>query len=224
MRRSQIETIIDKSQAAMMRLGCPLPPFAAWTPDDWRSRAAETATMRANFLGWNIVEFAKDDFFAKGIAVFTTRMGDYRDLPTGAGRLYGEKVFVLFDGQNVPHHYHIEKTEDLLNRGGGTLSVNLVKVMLDGTPTDESILLERNGVREIVAANTSVKLAPGESILLEPYVAHAFLGEGEVLCGEISLANDDTTDNYFLEPFPAPSPIIEDVPARHLVVADYRSF
>jgi len=45
----------------------------------------------------------------------------------------------------------------------------------------------------------------------------------EDLHGEVSLVNDDATDNYFLEPVPA-QPIIEDAPARHLVVADYSSF
>jgi D-lyxose ketol-isomerase len=39
----------------------------------------------------------------------------------------------------------------------------------------------------------------------------------------VSLANDDTTDNFFLEPVPS-QPIVEDIPARHLVIADYPSF
>lgn len=180
--------------------------------------------MRAAGFGWNIVEFEAGAFFKSGIAVFTLRMGDYHGLPRGEGRLYGEKAFVLFEGQSVPHHYHRVKTEDLINRGGGILGVNLVKVDAEGRPRPDDVTLERNGMMVTVPANTTLHLEPGESIVLVPGVAHAFLGVSEVLCGEISLANDDATDNYFLQPLPTPSPIIEDVPARHVVLADYRSF
>lgn len=224
MKRSQIEDIIARSNAIMARQGFHLPPFAGWTVAQWQENAAATAEMRANGVGWNIVAFEEGAFFKSGIAVFTLRIGDYHDLPRGAGRLYGEKVFALFEGQSVPHHYHRVKTEDLINRGGGILGVNLVKVDADGKPMPDAITLERNGMMVSVPANTTLHLDPGESIVLVPGVAHAFLGVSEVLCGEISLANDDTTDNYFLQPLPAPSAIIEDIPARHVVLADYRSF
>ncbi|GLS18634.1 hypothetical protein GCM10007874_16510 [Labrys miyagiensis] len=223
MRRSQIEAIIEKSLATMVKRGFHLPSFAGWTPAQWREKAEATQALRVAGLGWNIVEFEKDAFFKSGIAVFTLRMGDYRDLPKGRGRLYAEKAFVLFEGQRVPHHYHRVKTEDLINRGGGILGVNLVKVDAEGQPLAEAITLERNGIEVGVPANTTLNLEPGESIVLVPGVAHAFIGVNEVLCGEISLVNDDATDNYFLQPLPPPSAIVEDVPARHLVLADYRS-
>jgi D-lyxose ketol-isomerase len=223
-KRSEIEAIIEKSLAFMTSQGFHLPSFAGWSPVQWRENAAATTGLRANGMGWNIVEFEEGAFFKSGIAVFTLRMGDYRDLPKGAGRLYGEKAFVLFEGQSVPHHYHRVKTEDLINRGGGILGVNLVKVDAKGERLPDAITLERNGIEITVPANTTLHLDPGESIVLVPRVAHAFLGVSEVLCGEISLANDDSVDNYFLQPLPTPSPIIEDVPARHVVLADYRSF
>ena len=223
MRRSEIEAIIEKSLAVMGAEGFRLPSFAGWTPAQWREQAVATKALRAAGLGWNIVEFEKDAFFRSGIAVFTLRMGDYRELSRGGGRLYAEKAFVLFESQRVPHHYHRVKTEDLINRGGGVLGVNLVKVDADGKPLAEAITLERNGIEVSVPADTTLHLEPGESVVLPPGLAHAFIGVNEVLCGEISLANDDATDNYFLEPLPVPSPILEDVPARHLVLADYRS-
>ncbi len=224
MKRSEIEAIIGRSLGVMKDQGFHLPCFAGWTPAQWRENAEATRAMRAAGLGWNIVEFENGAFFKSGIAVFTLRMGDYRELPRGEGRLYGEKAFVLFEGQSVPHHYHRVKTEDLINRGGGILGVNLVKVDADGKPLPDTIALERNGMTVTVPAHSTLHLEPGESIVLVPGVAHAFLGVSEVLCGEISLANDDATDNYFLQPLPTLSPIIEDVPARHVVLADYRSF
>ena len=36
-------------------------------------------------------------------------MGDHRDLPDGRGRLYGEKIIVVREGQFVPHHYHASR-------------------------------------------------------------------------------------------------------------------
>ena len=69
-----------------------------------------------------------------------------------------------------------------------------------------------------------VRLEPGESLTLEPFIAHAFWAEGgAAVAGEVSLANDDTTDNYFvppLEPFPL---IEEDAPARYVTVEGPRA-
>jgi len=40
----------------------------------------------------------------------------------------------------------------------------------------------------------------------------------------VSLVNDDTSDNYFLPPLPAPAPIEEDRPKRYLTVRDHSRF
>ena len=42
-------------------------------------------------------------------------------LADGRGRLYAEKALMAEDGQRTPHHYHVVKTEDIVNRGGGAL-------------------------------------------------------------------------------------------------------
>ncbi len=58
--------------------------------------------------------------------------------------------------------------------------------------------------------------------MLEPFVAHAFWAEGgAALAGEVSLANDDVTDNYFLPPPEAPAPIEEDRPKRYVTTRDH---
>ena len=70
-----------------------------------------------------------------------------------------------------------------------------------------------------------VTLEPGESLTLEPFVAHAFWAEGgTALAGEISLANDDATDNYFVPPLLPLAPIEEDAPARFVTVREYGRF
>jgi D-lyxose ketol-isomerase len=56
---------------------------------------------------------------------------------------------------------------------------------------------------------------------------HRFYGEpgkGKVLVGEVSMVNDDTSDNCFLEPVGRFPVINEDVPPLHLLVSDYQKF
>ena len=55
-------------------------------------------------------------------------MGDWRSLAARAGRLYAEKAMMVQDGQRTPHHFHVVKTEDILNRGGARFVVELFKV------------------------------------------------------------------------------------------------
>ena len=70
-----------------------------------------------------------------------------------------------------------------------------------------------------------VSLEPGESLTLDPYIAHSFWAEGgAVLAGEISLANDNSTDNYFLPPLGVFAPIEEDAPMRYVTVRDHAKF
>ena len=66
-----------------------------------------------------------------------------------------------------------------------------------------------------------MRLEPGESLTLEPFVAHSFWAEGgAVLAGEVSLANDDRADNYFIPPLPPSARIEEDAPRRYVTVRD----
>jgi D-lyxose ketol-isomerase len=67
-----------------------------------------------------------------------------------------------------------------------------------------------------------VRLEPGESLTLVPFIAHAFWAEGgAALAGEVSLVNDDAADNYFLPPLEPFPPIEEDAPARYVTVTDH---
>ena len=116
--------------------------------------------------------------------------------------------------------------EDIINRGGGILTVELAWATPDESALDETRPVEVycDGVRRIVPARGYVDLAPGESITLPPLLYHKFYGApggGNVLVGEVSLKNDDMTDNRFLEEmgrFPA---IEEDEPAYRLLCSEY---
>ncbi len=222
MRRSFIDARIDEMRALCDRHGVALPAFARWGEAEFQANPDPAALIAARGLGWNVVEFRPGAFATDGLTLFTLRMGDWRELESKRGRLYAEKAIMSLDGQRAPHHYHVVKTEDIVNRGGARFVVELFQVDALGEPTkDRFRVLKDVGVLDL-GPGDQVRLEPGESLTLEPYVAHAFWAEGgTALAGEVSLANDDRSDNYFVPPLPPPDPIAEDAPARHVTVRDY---
>ena len=222
MKRSFIEARIDRMLEVCELNGVRLPPFALWSEAEYRADLDAARRIAERGLGWNIVEFKPGAFATEGSSVFTLRMGDWRNLGNGRGRLYGEKALLADEGQRAPHHYHIVKTEDIINRAGGWFVVELFKVDRSGAPLKERFRAVKDVKTLDLGPGDQVRLAPGESLTLEPFVAHSFWAEGgEVLAGEVSLANDDRADNYFLPPLPPAAPIEEDRPRRYITVRDH---
>ena len=221
MKRSFINARIEAMLESCERHGARLPPFALRGEDDYRADPAAAARILDGGLGWNVVEFQPGAFAKAGLGVFTLRMGDWRHLSHGRGRLYGEKLLLAEDGQRTPLHYHIVKTEDIVNRGGAKFVVELVRVDRAGAPLNERFRALKDVRTLDLQPGARVTLEPGESLTLEPFIAHAFWAEGgATLAGEISLANDDLSDNYFLPALAAPAPIDEDAPRRFITVRD----
>ena len=222
MKRSFIEARIEAMLEMCDRHGVKLPPFALWGEAEYRDDPAAAKRIADGGLGWNVVEFKVGGFAREGLGVFTLRMGDWRHLANGRGRLYAEKALMAEDGQRTPHHYHIVKTEDIVNRGGARFVVELFKVDRAGSPLKERFRVLKDIRTLDLGPGDRVTLEPGESLVLEPFVAHAFWAEGgTTLAGEVSLANDDATDNYFLPPPEAPAPIDEDRPKRFVITRDH---
>jgi len=222
LRRSFIDARIEAMAALCERCGVRLPPFAFWSEERYREEPAAARRISEAGLGWNIVEFQPGGFASEGLGVFTLRMGDWRQLATGRGRLYAEKALMAEDGQRTPHHYHIVKTEDIINRGGARFVVELFKVDRGGAPLRERFRARKDATMLDLEPGSRVRLEPGESLVLEPFVAHAFWAEGgTALAGEVSLANDDSSDNYFLPPPATPAPIEEDRAKRFVTTRDH---
>ena len=178
-----------------------------------------------NGLGWDITDFGKGDFEHFGLVLFTIRNGNPRNWETQTGKLYAEKIMLVEDGQITPMHFHWRKMEDIINRGGGQLALQLY----NATPEEEpepgrEVSVAIDGVRHTHRAGEIIRLAPGESITLEQGCYHKFWGEGRVLIGEVSLVNDDISDNRFSEPTGRFPTIEEDVPAIHLLCNDYSRY
>ena len=222
MRRSFIDGRIDAMLEFCARQKFALPPYALWSEAQYRADPAAARRIAEGGLGWNVVEFNPGGFASEGLTLITTRMGDWRNLASGRGRLYGEKAILAEDGQRTPHHYHVVKTEDILNRGGARFVIELFKVDESGVRTNDRFDVLKDASMLNLAPGDRVILEPGESIVLEPFIAHAFWAEGgPVLAGEVSLVNDDSTDNYFLPPPPRAAPIDEDSAARYVTVRDH---
>ena len=130
------------------------------------------------------------------------------------------------EDQLSPMHTHVIKAEDIINRGGATLVVELFGSDEAGRfaeDRDGSVLCD--GVRRDYAPGEKLRLAPGESVTLMPGDWHAFWGEGgDVLIGEVSTVNDDETDNVFREPIGRFSSIEEDEAPTRLLVSDYATW
>jgi len=222
MRRSEINRAIATAKKFFADHKFLLPPFADWSADELRQKLSAQSNVYRGRLGWDVTDFNSGDFAKSGILLFTIRNGEKAKLATGRGRLYCEKLLYFSSGQGCPLHSHYVKTEDIINRGGGRLTIRLMHGDLRGNPRKEpaQFLLDEEPV--IFEGKTTVYLEPGQSIVLEPGVFHALEAEGEpVMLGEVSLVNDDVNDNIFLTPMARFAAIEEDESPLHLLCADY---
>ena len=133
MKRSQINQIMRSADAFIRQQGFHLPPFAYWSPEDWRNKGPEVREIVDNRLGWDVTDFGWGDFKKVGLFLFTVRNGSPENWKSLQGKLYGEKILVVEEGQVTPMHFHWDKMEDIINRGGGDLKIQLY----NATPKEE---------------------------------------------------------------------------------------
>ncbi len=62
MKRSEINEIMRSADEFIRGSGFRLPPFAYWTPNDWRQKGPEAAEIPQNDLGWDITDFGHGEF------------------------------------------------------------------------------------------------------------------------------------------------------------------
>ena len=226
MKRSRINDIMAEADEMIRWHGFALPPFAYWSPDEFQANKDKAAAVIDARCGWDITDYGAGRYDEMGLFLFTLRNGRQEDLKRGGGMCYAEKLLISKQDQLSPMHTHVLKTEDIINRGGATLVVELFGSDDEGN-FDESAggTVYCDGIRRDYAAGEKLRFAPGESVTLMPGDWHAFWGEGgDVLIGEVSTVNDDETDNIFREPIGRFSTIEEDVAPTHLLVSDYRTW
>ncbi|MBB5791861.1 D-lyxose/D-mannose family sugar isomerase [Jiangella mangrovi] len=218
MERSRIDAAVDGARALAAEAGIALPGFAAWSRDEWLSARESVRPALERGLGWDVTDFGRGDFDRVGLVLCTLRNGTLAERDSGAGQTYAEKFLVAQDGQETPMHLHRRKTEDIINRGGAALVVELRPEQGDA----DAVVTLVDGLERAVRAGDPVRLDPGQSIQVPAGVFHRFWADGGVvLAGEVSSVNDDVDDNLFLDPFPRYAAVDEDAPARYLLVSEY---
>ncbi len=226
MKRSRINDIMAEADAMIRHYGFVLPPFANWSPDEFVGKKDVAKNVIDARCGWDITDYGKGAYDTMGLFLFTLRNGRLADLQRGGGMCYAEKLLISKQDQLSPMHTHVIKAEDIINRGGATLVIELFGSDDKGNfADDKGGTVWCDGIRRPYGPSEKLLLAPGESVTLMPGDWHAFWGDGgDVLIGEVSTVNDDETDNVFREPIGRFAQVEEDVAPTHLLVSDYRTW
>ncbi len=226
MKRSEINAALREMEAFIGQYRFALPPFAHFTPDEWKTLGHEYDEIRENMLGWDITDYGSGDFEHYGFSLITIRNGNLK-LRDKYKKTYAEKLLYIKEGQYSPMHFHWAKMEDIINRGGGNVLIRVYNSMPDEDLDRECpVTVHLDGREVTVPAGTQVRLCPGESISISQYMYHDFeveAGHGNVLLGEVSECNDDEHDNRFYEPVGRFPEIEEDEPPYRLLCNEYPS-
>jgi D-lyxose ketol-isomerase len=221
MKRSEINSIIRDREAWVASMGFALPPWARWTVERWKEAAASASEVFDNMLGWDVTDFGKGRFDEFGLVLFTIRNGNL----AVDRKSYAEKIMIIDEHQSNPMHFHWHKMEDIINRGGGRFVIELFASTAEGEFSDAPVHFRVDGIERSVPAGGRVVLETGESICIEQGVYHRFFAEGgRVLAGEVSMVNDDRTDNRFREELGRYAEIDEDEAPYRLLCGDYGRF
>lgn len=225
MKRSEVNQVIRESEEIMRQHHFMLPDFVNWTPEDWKKKGHECDEIRDNMMGWDITDFGLGDFKKCGLTLITIRNGNQK-LSSKYPKPYAEKLLIAREGQITPYHFHWNKMEDLINRGGGVLQVTLYtsKPGSEEIDRESKVRVSCDGVEHVFPAGYVLELHPGQSVTMTQGLYHqleAKKGTGTVLIGEVSKCNDDNSDNRFASKVGRFPKIIEDEPPYRLLCNEY---
>ena len=223
MKRSEVNSALTWAKELLQKNNMRLPRYAYWDMEKWHENKDNLETIKKVMLGWDITDFGTGKFDEIGAVLYTVRNGDMNNPEIGVP--YCEKFLLFKEGQRLPKHYHVFKTEDIINRAGGVMQLYLWNADKEtGEQLETDVTYYMDGMEYTCKAGEEILVYPGDSITLAPYVAHIFGpkdGCGELIAGEVSKVNDDNTDNYFLEPTYRFSEIEEDEAILHPLCNEY---
>ena len=225
MKRSKINAVIKDFEKLLEEYKFAIPPYLHFTPEEWETKGHEYDEIRDNMLGWDVTDYGEGDFEHLGLALITVRNGNVHN--PKYTKAYAEKLIMCYPGQVSPMHYHYSKMEDLINRGGNDIHFTMYNAtsIEDGQLADTDVEVFQDGRRYFVPAGSTIVLKPGDSVSLYPGYYHEFIipenGRGPVLIGEVSMVNDDSNDNHFLNPLGRFPTIEEDEPPYRLLCNEY---
>jgi D-lyxose ketol-isomerase len=222
MKRSEINKIIESGVKFFKEMNFLLPPYAYFSKEDW-AKAADCQEIFDLQLGWDVTTFGSGDFKKMGLLLFTLRNGELNN--PQYPKPYAEKIMMVLEGQVTPRHFHWNKCEDIINRGGGNLVIELFHAdPQSNSLTGKDFGIAVDGCKRHMKSGDKLILHPGESVCLEPVHCHTFYGEagkGAVLVGEVSMVNDDSNDNCFVDGMPRFDLVEEDEAIATYLTTDY---
>lgn len=158
---------------------------------------------------WDVTDFGLGDWRAHGLVLV-----NLAEEPE-----YCEKLMYAQDGMTTPAHCHAKKKEDIICRWG-----RLAVRAWMGKPgeSDRGVVLPVNHTPQAVRPGDPIELPAGWRVTLVPGVYHEFYPlSKECIIGEVSTANDDRCDNFFVNPEIGRYPgIEEDEPAVVRLVSE----
>lgn len=160
---------------------------------------------------WDITDFGLGDFGKFGLTLIN--LAEEKE--------YCEKLMYARKDQATPAHTHAKKKEDIICRSG-ELALRLWKGHPEKTAKGAKFDVQVNGEPRAHVSGEVLVLGPGERVTLVPGIYHEFWPQtDDCIIGEVSTANDDTNDNFFLDPnigrFPG---IEEDEPAEIILISE----
>jgi len=161
---------------------------------------------------WDITDFGLGDFPRFGLTLI--------NLATEPE--YCEKLMFARRGQTTPCHTHAKKKEDIICRSGELTLKLWSRKPAAGATLPPTLSVPVNGTPVTVKTGEPFTLAAGSRVTLVPGVWHEFYPTSdECIIGEVSTANDDLHDNFFLNPdigrFPG---LEEDEPAAIRLISE----
>ena len=152
MKRSEVNKIITGVSDFFEKHHFMLPEWASWAPEKWKGKYSVCSEIIDNKLGWDITDFGSGDFKRQGLSLFTIRNGNWDK----KDKLYCEKIMVADEEQETPMHFHWNKTEDIINRGGGNLVMELYMATADDKFSREPVTVSIDGVLTTVERRETI--------------------------------------------------------------------
>ena len=150
MKRSKINVALKEMEAMIRKHSFALPPFCGFTPKDWEHKGHAYDEIRDNMLGWDITDYGLGRFDEVGFSLITLRNGNLKN--EKYTKTYAEKLLYIKEGQMAPMHFHWDKMEDIINRGGGNVLIRVYNSTEDGQFADTDVTVNCDGKEFTVPA------------------------------------------------------------------------
>jgi len=236
MKRSEINSAIERAIGNAKKNGVALPKWAAWAPAQFD---ASCDGIRHQKLGWKVVDFGVGKFEECGLVILalcSPLVDEYGAPLTKAQQVgvrqypvtaFSRKYLFVQAGQTEPHHFHRQKErKEVTVVAGAPVRFELAWGEGDKALSSKDVDVQVDGIWHHLPAGGAVVVNAGETITLPGNLSHIISVEGggaDSILLETSTANNDRSDNIFPFMTPTSKPVIEDEPARFQLLDEHTS-